>query len=134
MLYFKEDILKDKKRFFQLSCVVSYLCIHSTRFQKTFLYLKKKPNIVCRQQFKCRSNGKTSLNVLKTYWRRRKVRLPTFSPFSKMFSRGSTAAKYTELQKNRRTHTHKKKNNSQFSLHLYNEIVYMCNDKILVQR
>ena len=36
---------------------------------------------------------------------------------------------YTEPQKKRRT---KKKN--PFSLHLYNEIVYMCNDKILVQR
>ena len=37
---------------------------------------------------------------------------------------------YTEPQKKRRT----KKYYSQFSLHLYNEIVHMCNDKILVQR
>ena len=29
--------------------------------------------------------------------------------------------------------TSHKKYNSQLSLHLYNEIVYMCNDKILVQ-
>ena len=36
---------------------------------------------------------------------------------------------YTELQKKCCT----KKYNSQFSLHLYNEIVHMCNDKILVQ-
>ena len=35
---------------------------------------------------------------------------------------------YNELQKKCRT----KKYNSQFSLHLYNEIVYKCNDKILV--
>ena len=38
--------------------------------------------------------------------------------------------KYTEPQKKRRT----KKYYSQFSLHLYNEFVYICNDKILVQR
>ena len=37
---------------------------------------------------------------------------------------------YTELRKKHRT----KKYNSQFSLHLYNEIVYIYNDKILVQR
>ena len=37
---------------------------------------------------------------------------------------------YTELQKKRHTKEYK----SQFSLHLCNEIVYMCNDKILVQR
>ena len=36
---------------------------------------------------------------------------------------------YTEPQNKSCT----KKYNSQF-LHLYNEIVYMCNDKILVQR
>ena len=36
---------------------------------------------------------------------------------------------YTERQKKRRTQkTHK----SQFSLHVYNEIVYTCNNKILV--
>ena len=37
---------------------------------------------------------------------------------------------HTEPQKKRRT----KQYNSQFSLHLYNEIVDMCKDKILVQR
>ena len=38
--------------------------------------------------------------------------------------------RYTEPQKKRC----KKKYNSPFSLPLYIEIVYMCNDKILVQR
>ena len=37
---------------------------------------------------------------------------------------------YTEPQKK----CHTKKYNSHSSLHLYNEIVCMCNDKILVQR
>ena len=31
-------------------------------------------------------------------------------------------------------YTQKKKYNSQFSLRLYNETFYMCNDRILVQR
>ena len=44
--------------------------------------------------------------------------------------KGLGADKYTEPQKKRRT----KKYNSQFFFHLNNEIVYMCNDKILVQR
>ena len=37
---------------------------------------------------------------------------------------------YTEQQKKPGT----EKYNSQFSLHLFKEIVYMCNDKILVQQ
>ena len=63
------------------------------------------------------------LNILICFWKGRTNKmLPNY--------RFNVFLKYTEPQKKR----HTKKYNSQFSLHLYNEIVYMCTDKILVQR
>ena len=61
-----------------------------------------------------------------------RVDLPSVADFdnSKSYISNFYKALYNEPQKKR----HTKKYNSQFSLHLYNEIVYMCNDKILVQR